>query len=838
MSSEPQAPLAHRTEAIRVYLSALALLVIANVLTLVSTGMYGRLIGSAIMFCFLPGVLMVAWLVPRDPSASRARSILELVLLGSAASYLITTMVTLLLSYLSLPLYLPALLSVLDAMALILLYLNYRTGSNGRLARVDVAWPRLTVPILILALIILLAVLLRLGNLGYSEYLGDEADVVYRARQVVLGNLGELFLQRKGPVQVMMAAAFALGTNSFDELALRFPFAWASALSVLAVYLLGRTAWSRRVGILGAAVLAIDGFVLGFSRLVQYQGVVLLTLVLILYCGHRSSAVSSGPPTPDDRSVLGRRYFSLALILVALALLTHYETALIALPLLMVSWPILREYFSKQHRVEWLVTLGAVAALLLVFYVPFVLHPHFGTTSEVYTYRRIGYGEGPFNNVARYVDSSLFYNSTYYVIAVAVLWLLGMVRILRQVVPVGGRGLVYAAAALLALGVLTSLAWPSSLAVDDRSFTFLLFLPVLALAVIPFSKERVGQAVLVWFVLSFMAYAFFIKVPGLHYYTMAPAAALVAAVGLDGLFPARTETRTAREVAGWALVVAFFIVVLGYPILVFVRNEPPYALEFPRHRSALYWTPQNGVPEGGFFGFSHKSGWKVLSVLYHRGDLRGAYVSNKKQVKPEWTYMGDPAKMEQDARYFFYDEVSARFTSKPDYPLDWVRQNFGQVGEVRVDGDPRILVFDRLAGQDAGVRSYDAEQYEPMYGQVDWLAEYRQAAGRTWDAAAVRQLGRDVEERCGPGCLAIAGDPVLEKALGYGYAGASAALPVPWSDDAWAALVGESPRVILLTSPGVNEPESAKAAQALTKQYEQSDEAASGGISMIAFRRR
>jgi len=844
MSSEPQAQLALRREANTIYILALALLVAANVLTLVPSGSYGRLIGSAVMFCFLPGALMMGLVLPSAASESKARAWIELALLGSAMSYLMTTMVTLLLSYLPLPLSYPVLLSVLDVTVLILLYLNYRTGSAGRLALARGAWPRLTIPLVILALIILLAVLLRLGNLGYSEYLGDETDVVYRARQVILGNLGELFLQRKGPVQVMMTAAFALGTNSFDELALRFPFAWASVLSVLAAYLLGRTAWSQRIGLLAAALLTIDGIVLGFSRLVQYQGVVLLTLTLILYCGYRSSAIDNTPTVPGARFARSRRYFSIALILFALALLTHYETALIALPLVMVGWPVLRKYFSKENRAEGLVTAALFAALLLVFYIPFVLHPHFGTTSEVYTYRRIGYGEGPFNNIERYAESSIFYNSIYYVVATAVLWLLGAVSILRQAVPSRWQGLVYGAAALLALGVLVSLIAPSSLVIEDRSLAFLFFVPLLALAIFPFSNERIGQAVLVWLILSLVAYAFFIKVPGLHYYTMSPAAALVAAIGLDRLFPPVSEKRAAREIVGWAVVALFFIVMAGYPFLVFVRNEPPYALEFPQHRSALYWTPQNDIPEGGFFGFSHKSGWKVLSALYQKGDLQGAYLSNKKQVKPEWTYMRDPVKVDQNPRYFFYDEFSARFTNKPKYSLDWARQNFRQVGQVRVNGEPRILIFDRLAAEDdpsgtpdGGVTSYDAEKYDPVYDQVDWLAEYRQATDHNLDANSVRLLGKYLEDQRQPESLVIVNDPVLQKALNYYYAGSSVTLPVPWSDAGLSAQVGSRPQVTLVIWSGINEQDTAKAAQELANQYKQSDESASGNLKVITFRR-
>ncbi len=237
------------------------------------------------------------------------------------------------------------------------------------------------------------------------------------------------------------------------------------------------------------------------------------------------------------------------------------------------------------------------------------MHPHFSETVENYGYRRIGIGKGgPFNNMDRYVASSIFYNSFYYVVITALLWIIGSAKILISTAP-ARKILCSLSVIILIAGVSISMLDPSTLTIGGRSFAFLFFLPVLVLAVVRPKTSVEQRAILVWFWLSFVAYAFFIRVPGLHYYTMAPAAALVAAAGLDRILErfgmySRFSFVNIGHWLKWVVVGLISVILAGYPYLVFVKSEPPYAIDFPDHRSPLYWTPQDEFPEGGFFGVS------------------------------------------------------------------------------------------------------------------------------------------------------------------------------------------------------------------------------------------
>ncbi len=829
----------------------LGLLALSNVLILIPAGVAIRSAGSALLFCFLPGALFVAWLLASADARKQPVPLIETILLGSAASCLFTTMVTLLLSYLPMPLELHVLLISMDIITAGLLYLNYRQRVRWRELTLPTS-PAELIPFIVLIVIILLAILVRFGHLGYAEYLGDEADVVYRARQLILGNLDELFVQRKGPVQIMVTAAFALGTNSFNELALRFPFALTSVLSIAGVYLLGKLIWNRRIGLIAAAVLSIDGIAIGFSRLVQYQGIVLLTLTLIVYCLCRMAAeAKTDNAAPLRRGCLSTRYLSLALGLLGLALLTHYETAMIVLPMAMILYPQWTQRtatgspFYRAHRAELFVSTLIVLALLLIFYVPFVLHPHFGDTYDVYTYNRIGFGRGePFNNIARYKESSIFYNSVYYVGGVALLWVLGTVRILRDSLT-ERKVLAYLAVLLVVVGVVISILAPDSLTIGERSVAFLFFVPALLLTIPAFSTGmELQRAILAWLYVNYMAYAFFIRVPGLHYYTMAPAAALVAAAGLDWLCGGMAQPiRPAQQRTpwrAWAVIVAVFAVMAGYPYMVFVRTDPAYAIDFPQHKSNLYWTPQNEMPEGGFFGFPRNSGWKVLPVLFRQGELHGSYMSNKKQIKPEWTYMRNPVDAEENPRYFFYDTLSARLTQQEKYPQEWVEENFELVGHIRVSGNERIRIYERPdGGSPSALGTYDAETYTPLFEQIDWLSEYRQEVLTGLDEADVAQVASFLEAQGNRPAIVLVNDPILQDALNYHYGGAETAV-IPREPNLAQLLASGTtaegtPAIWVIVWNGVNEPWTAEAVQWLSENFDRIAETTFGNLSVVGF---
>lgn len=94
------------------------------------------------------------------------------------------------------------------------------------------------------------------------------------------------FLHRKGPVEILLPTLVYTLTGHLTEATAHTRFALANLAGVVAIFVLGWRLFKFTGRLGGGAVLALDGYFIGFARIVQYQSVVILTsalVVLILY---------------------------------------------------------------------------------------------------------------------------------------------------------------------------------------------------------------------------------------------------------------------------------------------------------------------------------------------------------------------------------------------------------------------------------------------------------------------------------------------------------------------------------------------------------------------------
>ena len=136
---------------------------------------------------------------------------------------------------------------------------------------------------LLLAPLLVLAATLRLVNLGYSEFQGDEVNALARL-QPGQSLLDFLLHQRKGPVQFLITYVYGWFDPTFGhELLVRLPFAVAGLLSVWVLYRLVCLYFDQTIAFYAAFLLATNGIFVALSRIVQYQSVVTLGILLTLY---------------------------------------------------------------------------------------------------------------------------------------------------------------------------------------------------------------------------------------------------------------------------------------------------------------------------------------------------------------------------------------------------------------------------------------------------------------------------------------------------------------------------------------------------------------------------
>lgn len=540
-------------------------------------------------------------------------------------------------------------------------------------------------PWLALLALLILGTCLRLTYLGSAEFQGDEARPVILAAGVPVGQDEILLLNWKGPVEVLLPAGPLTLTGQIDEWTARLACALAGVGIILGGYLLARRMFAGNggtaLGLVAAAILTVDGLLIGFSRILQYQSIVVLMMLGAIWCGW---CVYTGTPHP-------RRYLVGAAVCTAIALLAHYDGVFV-LPVLV--WLVVAGGWRHGWRpAQWLRLLAlpalSGAGLLLSFYLPFALNERFGGNTIAYLNRRIEGGEQEassilFNHLASYFyPQAAFYNLTFQFHTLALLLAGGLLAwIGRYLRP---RWLGTTLAALLLVGSLLLVQAPERFALPGGlNWALLAFgLPLAGLLLAPATPAGL-RTLLLWFTPAFVAMSFIIAKPGTHFYTISTPAALLIALAMVQAGHWLRERRWAwLQVPLASSGVALLLLSAFYLYLNFVRLVPEYYRVFPAARLDLFRASYGEVvPETSYFGFPHRDGWKVIGELYRQGILDGDYDSNVKKVVTGW-YTRGVLRCAQEPAYYFAAWYEASKRAFIDIPPGYTLFGYVMVDDIR-----------------------------------------------------------------------------------------------------------------------------------------------------------
>ena len=618
--------------------------------------------------------MLLLWVMP---GWTWGRALDDRWLLGAGVGMAVNVMLTLLLYYLPGPLPgLPgALLYCLAAVLPSLIYHFRRrnskdmrhSGAAGGDAGSAMGWPLWCAVVCLFVL----TVALRAINLGYSEFQGDEGIIMVRAASAIEGDDETLFYHQKGPVEVLIPLAGWRLCGEIDELWARLPFAWIGVLGVAALAHLGSRWFGRTAGLVAGALLAINGFHIAFSRIVQYQGwVVLMSLLSLIALDEYRQRGRTGD-------------LMLGVALWACGALGHYDAVLIlpAAALLALRWTPGRRPGVLRSSAPLFAAILLGAAILAAFYVPFIRHPNFSKTLHYLAGGRVR-GSLHFNAVKVWTMST-FYNSSYYVLIIALMLLLALRFTLRM---------------------------PTAL-----------------------------YAWVAW-VVPFAFYFFAVFDPRTHIYTFYPGASLLAGVAVGEVWQrVRRRWRWTLAAVGGAL----YVLCAGYAWIVFVSHTPEYQRTYPEHKLPIYWTTYDEPPLFGRFGFPHRAGWHAIGALFDQGTIRGTYSSNEEQEITNWyTRQAQRIHCPRPDVYI----VAERVQDEVAIPWDELRRDYHLAGVVTVGGEPRIRWYTRdvvkpLTVDDASCRQWwrPAEVIPPRVG-----GEHRVAFVL---GERVRLVGYDLDDR-------------------------------------------------------------------------------------------
>jgi 4-amino-4-deoxy-L-arabinose transferase-like glycosyltransferase len=275
------------------------------------------------------------------------------------------------------------------------------------------------VPVLFL---LLASLWLRLANLGYSDYQGDEIKAL--ASPLSGQSLVDfLFQQRKGPVQFLTSYLIKLAhpalTNRF---LVRLPFALAGFAAIWVFYRLVRLHYGSKVAVIAALFLSINGSMIGLTRIVQYQSIVILFSILALYCFSLAIKV-------EQWKIAG---LYVGMLCWAIAILSHFDGIFIApfAAYLLVRWFREAPDLTPRQRLIHLAAPAGFAALLLgIYFIPYLASLR--TSTQQYWWLRIT-GDEPGAGAPSSIFTFNLYNPLLAIYVYAILGALSLLQIRRS----------------------------------------------------------------------------------------------------------------------------------------------------------------------------------------------------------------------------------------------------------------------------------------------------------------------------------------------------------------------------------------------------------------------
>lgn len=682
-------------------IAALISLTLGHLILLVSDGAFPRAWGVLLLWC-ASGLL---WSEVLLNNSSR----LAMVMFGLGFGYAYTIYLTLLLSYL--PGHLSGLYEVigLDLFAIVALSILLR-----RIGKFSSSHPpsREHLPrsaTILLVVTVLIGALFRFIWLDYSEFQGDEALVMLTAADVLQGHEDALFLRGKGPAEVLLPTALWSLTGIIDEAAARLPFALAGCLVPLLGFLLAASLFKDHrmatgIGVVTSALLALNGFMVAFSRIVQYQVLVIIMSGLALWCSWQWQR--------DGKM----RWLTLCAFFMGSALLAHYDGLMVFPAIIYVIATAWYRRTKQEDKAHSLAHIAAALALLCfvtgLFYLPYTLDAQAVRTGG-YLSERIG-NVLVKNNLASFQHFNVFYTSFYYY-ALTVLLVLVFLAWASQHIY-GLRRLPWVPLwfpPLLALMAVVLLCWPEIFRTPTLDLAFVPFALLLFGALSSTALSNGQRAVVLWLAVPFLGYNFAVALPLTHIYTIVPAWTLLA--GMAGVSIVHSISSSLGTTTLWhrwsvrlAAVLSCVMAALfaGYLTTAYLRHDVEFLADWPHSRSTLYWTPYSNPPPTGFFGFPHRSGWKAVGALYTTGQLRGDYSSNEELDITAWYTRNAPRACDTYPEHYFIasDVVDA-------WPVDMshVYERYERFAEIGLPNGKGLVIYrNKPAGTPLGPLSFDS----------------------------------------------------------------------------------------------------------------------------------
>jgi hypothetical protein len=452
-------------------------------------------------------------------------------------------------------------------------------------------------------------IFLRISNLGYSDYIDDEHSSFLTFKQTKGPLYDYLMNMRKGPLQNVVALLPYLFTGDFtNTFAERLPFAVFNLLALIVFYKVLKTDLNNnRIAFISTVFLGVNGFIVAFGRIVQYQSLNLffsfLSLLFFIYFR-------------DKRNIFWSLLGTLSLVM---SLYAHWDVIFILVPIVGV----LAEYFLnksvdfKKKFIVALLNLLLFAITVLPYFGPYLIYQSNSVSNQGYLTRRFGFNESKdltFKFLYELYNPLLSW-WIYSILAIAsTLWMIFSSKILSSVI--------------------------NKVKIVKN--------------VNPFPKPYYKYVL--WLILSLLYYMFFMSKPGTHVYNIVIPMIIVSAFTLD--YIANLLISNLQRNVYICTLAFFFIFLWLQSYLIFVEHKTEYPWQKEKILFSEFPTslPDKPLP---LFGFPKKRFWKEINAFIleenKRLGINAGYVTNE-DISHTRFYMD----IENNANNTFYYAVVKR----------------------------------------------------------------------------------------------------------------------------------------------------------------------------------
>lgn len=442
-------------------------------------------------------------------------------------------------------------------------------------------------------IILIIAVFsLRLINIGYSDFQGDEIKALYiiPEGQSITGFFLE---QRKGPLQFITTFLLGLLNPGYtNQLIMRLPFALSASISALVFYEIVRIHFNEKTAFLAAFFYATNGFLVALARIVQYQSLVMLFSMLTLYMFTLANK--------SNKWKISGIYFGFAFW--TASILAHYDGIFISpfAAYLLYQWIKKNGKTSINHLIIAFIALFILP--LLSFYIPFALN--ISTNTRNYWLKRL---KGSATKISSTNYLFRLYNPIYGLHMYMVLAVLGIMRYYStHIIPV--------------LQDIRKLKIKKPLVKSIEKLINLL-------------NENQKFFWALWILFPYTLLEIIVDEPGTHIYTYLIPLFIVIAYGVE----------TIEDIIHWILSKKFatFIFTFGViSVFTFIYSQTywffvDHSTEYPwQNKDFLVWTVggRNQLYHSSLFGFPYNRKWEEVGERLKKYEDGTYYSSNENNL--------------------------------------------------------------------------------------------------------------------------------------------------------------------------------------------------------------